>query len=293
MAHVNHSYAQGRAPHIFDLLEAWKRGQLSGMAASTRTNYYSNVRNFIWWGNISSPHQIKHGLIEDYLGYRTQNGAAAASTVRSIHAAITKFCDHLLFKEIIPANPCNYVSLPKIIVDTPVFLTEEEMRHALRLGFCLGCGFEVKFALATGFRLDEMRRFARKNINLDAGFLKVKGKGDKIRTVPIQKQLRGDLEIMLSYKPDGPLFPGKNNEPRSTQTWYKLLLPLRELMPKISGWHIFRHTFASLLAQRDVELAKIRNWLGHRNIQTTLDYYVTLSPSNHDDDINKMPSFET
>ena len=54
----------------------------------------------------------------------------------------------------------------------------------------------------------------------------------------------------------------------------------------LDGWHTFRHTFASILAQKGVSLAKISRWLGHRNYSITLKYYANFAAEVYDPDIN-------
>ena len=111
------------------------------------------------------------------------------------------------------------------------------------------------------------------------------------RRIPICKEL---LEKMLPFiRKDGLCFPSPNGGPYNCEgprkTICRILREAKANGHRI-GWHTFRHTFATMLAQKGVSLWKIKDWMGHSSITVTEIY--AHSSTNYDDDIEKlaMPS---
>ena len=273
-----------------DHLEDWRYHNNVHIKKKTATAYYGHVRRFLEVAGIKTPDEITRMLIQPYIDRCSVK--YKPTSVRIIRFGILSFCEYLVDFEILTKNPCKSVKSPKIYLEPIVFLTEDEIRRVLILGIFFGIGFEIKFALATGLRCDEMKNLLWENVHLKEKFLEVrKGKNGKNRTVPIMDSILEDLEVLT--QPSGYVFPGRyQGSVRSTGFWYFKLAKLQKRMPKIYGWHIFRHTFASLLAQQGVAIEKISKWLGHVKLQTTLDYYANVCPNNYDEAINQFPGLQ-
>lgn len=274
-----------------DFLEDWLRHASIHLREKTARSYYGTTKRFVAAVGMTKPRELSKRVIQPYIDRLSER--YKPNTIKSIQCGIWSFCEYLVDMEILMSNPARQIKTPTIYLEPPVFLTEKEMRRAIVLAGLFGISFEVKFALATGPRCDEMKNLLWENVHLKEMFLEVrKGKGSKSRTVPIMDSILEDLEIL--YQPSGYVFSGRfAGTLRSTGVWYYYIVKLQKKMPKITGWHIFRHTFASLLIQHGVPLEKISKWLGHRNIQTTLDYYANACPDNYDEAINQFPGLKT
>ena len=235
---------------------------------------------------------LSRDKIRDFLSslYITSNNRSTVS--RKIYA-IRSFFHYLIQQGKAEKNPMDLISIPKAEKKLPEILTEDEMIRFLDQlpGESLSeirnkALFELFYA--SGLRLSELTNLRRENINFDERLVRVLGKGNKERIVPFNRKAGEILKeyILLSdkkYKKESEyIFLNLNGKKISDRGVEKIV---KEVFKKIgdSGKnvypHLFRHSFATHLLQRGVDLRMIQELLGHSNLSTT-EKYTTLNYSD-------------
>ncbi len=230
-----------------------------------------------------------------------QSKGRAPSTIWNHRGAISKFCAFLKSRSLIDFNPAREAKAPKLKKPLPIFLTPAEEKKALAIAKKHGVYAEVATALYTGLRRSELRRIRWQDVDFDGKTLIVpESKSGRPRAVPLSKSALDVLVEQQGVTGEGKfMFPGRqridHTGMRRISWWVSALEPIQTAIPKFSergeqsvgrGWHLFRHTFASRLAQRGVSLRKISEWLGHADMRTTM-IYAHLAPV-YDSDIEKL-----
>jgi|GEM_PF-4477847 len=285
MLHSAHAPARGV---IRDYLHAWLEVMLASIDGRTSRQHYAHVKRFLWHTKITHACQLDYRTIQSYVAYLNTQGYAP-STVHKHFFAISNLAKYLKNLGVVERNPCTDVRLPKIQKTIVDYLTPEEVKETLALAEYCGIRLKVRTALFTGLRRAELARLRFEDIHFTNRVLVVKGKGNKLRTIPLHEKLAGDLQILQRrLNRPGYVWLTNRGTPTHVNHWTHALRPLQQLMPQITGWHIFRHTFGSILAQQGCSITKIASWLGHTKEQLTKDFYVNLAPERYDEDILRL-----
>lgn len=253
--------------------------------------YRQDIDQFLVFFDYSLS-DLSRDKIRDFLSslYITSNNRSTVS--RKIYA-IRSFFHYLIQQGKAEKNPMDLISIPKAEKKLPEILTEDEMIRFLDQlpGESLSeirnkALFELFYA--SGLRLSELTNLRRENINFDERLVRVLGKGNKERIVPFNRKAGEILKeyILLSdkqYKKESEyIFLNLNGKKISDRGVEKIV---KEVFKKIgdSGKnvypHLFRHSFATHLLQRGVDLRMIQELLGHSNLSTT-EKYTTLNYSD-------------
>lgn len=244
-----------------------------------------------WVGDISTIDTVK---VQDYLIHLLDKGRAV-KTVRNHMSAIKVLCDFLAARGYISDNPVHGIKSLQLPQEIPVCLTDSEVKTAYKVAkrehmFC-----EVTLALNTGLRMAEMRRLKWTDVDLHRKQLIVKiAKGKRPRTVPLNKlSITSLISQKMRFGHMDYVFPGGKGGPYRRNIWdmniqrglnwweKKSLRPLQKAISTLSelppgrtgrGWHALRHTFATRAILADIDVVKLRDWMGHRKIDTTLKY---------------------
>ena len=182
--------------------------------------------------------------------------------------------------------PARAVRGPKITLPPPRFLDEEDYETVLKFAKKCGIYAEVATALWTGMRVGEIKGLTYDAIDCKGRkIVLLKTKTDRPRSIPMKRELIGVLEDHAKAdekkrRPSrGLVFHEGRGRPRTEYWWRYALDPIKARMPVFgkvdgtgSGWHLFRHTFASRLVQAGVSLRKVAEWMGHTSIATTMRY---------------------
>ncbi len=263
--------------------------------ASTKA-IIQHVRHFLKWVENGDIEEISFGDVEKYIVFLSKSGRCE-KTIQNRLSSIKGYFDFLTLHGHIDRNPVQIVRRLKLPDTMPVYLPNNEIEILLDLAKMIDIYNEIMIALNTGLRMNELRHLRWKDVDFKNRQLIVHGeyaKGKRPRTVPInQKALSAFEDQYRLYKSYQWVFPGgqggkgnKNkwtrNTMRSYNWWLRYSLdPIREQIPTIAslpkgntcrGWHILRHTFATKLARAGVDLIKIKEWMGHRSINTTMRY---------------------
>ena len=142
-----------------------------------------------------------------------------------------------------------------------------------------------KMLAYTGIRREELINIFISDIDFKNLLIRVVGKGNKERFVPMTPDIRTDILFYLDKRKKGYLFPAKkikgaplnpgriNSMLRSTGEKAEIKNPNPDL--KFINPHIFRHTFARLCIDRGMDFPTLRDIMGHSSINVTLDYYAS------------------
>ncbi|MES2274513.1 MAG: tyrosine-type recombinase/integrase [Bacteroidota bacterium] len=234
---------------------------------------------------ITQPDQITHHHIRNWMVYMMDNGLVARTVNRKV-AVLRKYFKFLLQDEIISTNPAAKIQTPKIPKKLPVVVETDKLDHLLDHGFAADfAGTRDKLILellfGTGIRLAELVGLKESDINNYEGTIKVLGKRNKERIIPINKELKRVLAEYLELKKSKNF---NNNSvtlvvtDKGANAYPKLIyLIVRDYLSTISTQnklspHVLRHTFATSLLNKGADLNAIKELLGHANLSATQIY---------------------
>lgn len=244
--------------------------------------------NFLEMNELDpSAEQISSTDIENFLKWMYDLGISARSQSR-ILSGMKAFFKYLIMEDIIEQDPGELITGPKIGRKLPEVLSIREI-DALIAAIDLSSreGERNRAMLETlyscGLRVSELINLKLSNILADEGFLKVEGKGNKERFVPIgshalkfindYKQQRRNHQL-ISPEAEDTLFlnnRGKGLSRVMVFTIIKRLCKIAEIKKNISP-HSFRHSFATHLVDGGADLRAVQEMLGHESITTTEIY---------------------
>lgn len=213
-------------------------------------------------------------------------GLGARSRARHL-VALRGFYRFLVQEKVIRRDPTRLVELPKISLKLPDVLSVDETKRLLdtpdpqtHRGARDAAMLEILYA--AGLRVSELIKLKLQDVNLEAGYVRVFGKGSKERIVPIglyaQQKIQDYLNInrktLLKNWVSPYLFVARAGKPMSRQGFWKLLRRYAQqagLHKKITP-HSLRHSFATHLLEGGADLRAVQVMLGHVDISTTQIY---------------------
>ena len=271
-----------------------------GQAENSQKTYRGLIGRFARWAadeGIGSWNEVDLGHLTRYLKRelaRPLEGPAADSDKRlsseSMYLEIAAFRAFFKFavKEgYVARNIAENLSLPRRWKRLPKDLSSEEVDRLLKPpseptanDLCDQAILEL--AYASGLRLSELRTLRLEQLNLDAGFVNVIGKGDKQRIVPVGKKgvaaLRRFLDsgrpALVKKRTPGAVFITSRGTAFSSVTlWRRVKARVRRAgIEKNVTPHMLRHSFATHLLEHGADLRVIQELLGHARINTTEIY---------------------
>lgn len=258
--------------------------QAQGKSTATIKTYRTQLSLFFRWlegkGYESNPKEITQFDIADYRNHLQEQGRLPR-TVNTALAAIEAFCKWLVDEGHITFNPADRVKRIKQVTEPPKWLTRSERARLLRVAERekdMRNTVLVLTLLMSGLRASELVNLKHDDIIIGErkGSIVVRhGKGNKRRTVPIERDLRNWLgKYITEVHPTGEwLFPSQRGERLTYDGLHSLCRNIGE-KAKIDGLtpHMLRHTFGHELASRDVPLQVIASLMGHDSINTTMIY---------------------
>ncbi len=214
-------------------------------------------------------------------------GLGTRSRARHL-VAIRGFYRFLVQEKVIRTDPSRTIDLPKSGLKLPEVLSAEEINRLLETpGTDTPRGLRntamLELLYASGLRVSELISLKILDINLEAGFVRVFGKGSKERIVPmgsgamnaLQKYLESGRPGLLKADLTSPyLFVARAGKPMTRQGFWKLLrkYALEAGLKKKVSPHSLRHSFASHLLEGGADLRAVQVMLGHVDITTTQIY---------------------
>lgn len=279
-------------------LSEWHENGLKTLAKDTADTKLVRLKHFITTTNITKLTDITYFKIQKYLD--ELHDYYAPNTVSNWKHSISSFCTYLIRRDLIPYHPCRMVQLPKIIMVSPDYLTDDEVHQFVAAAELHGVSIPIKLAIGTGMRRQELANLQWGDINLTRRLIQVVNKKNflvknrKIRMIPIMDRLYDDItNLAMAIHPESdhylirPRHWKKTNRRITARTMDTFLDPIKNMfVGRIITWRILRHTFASLLAQNGVSYYKIASWLG--NNPAICEKYYCNNGQRFDPDINKI-----
>lgn len=230
---------------------------------------------------------ISQENIESFLAYLYDLGLSANSQAR-ILSGIKKFYTYLIQEKIIEENPTQLISSPSIGRHIPDILSYEEITSMIEnIDLSQKFGHRNKAILETmyacGLRVSEVTTLKISNIYIKDEFIRVFGKGDKERLIPISKSTIKTLYLYIdgerkfqniNPKHTDTLFINRRGSGLSRQMIFLIIKDLAEKagIKKNIGPHTIRHSFATHLLEGGADLRAVQQMLGHSSISTTEIY---------------------
>jgi integrase/recombinase XerC len=228
--------------------------------------------------------QITGSMVRTWLAGMKETEMTGKSLNRKI-SSLKSFFKYQIRQERLVKSPMETVISPKITKRLPAFVAEQDMEQLLaNLSFAEGWkGYTEKMVIqlfyATGMRLSELILCKESQLDLGKSVIKVLGKGNKERIIPISKNLSQDLANYIQEKPEDAkgnphVFvteKGKSLQPRAVYSFVKFYLSQVTTLQKKSP-HVLRHSFATHLMNNGADLNAVKELLGHASLAATQVY---------------------
>lgn len=278
-----------------------------GQSENTQRTYKALLDKFVVWAGgqgVSDWEEVQLKHLQEFLKHERERphcneaGRSASEqpnpskhlSSESVYleiAALRAFYRFAESEKLLPANIAENLSLPRRWKRLPKALSDEEINRLLTpqapetpVTLCTQAILEL--AYASGLRLSELRNIRLEQLQLEAGFVNVIGKGNKERVVPLGRQAIAAIEHYLqsgrpklvTKRSPANLFLTQRGTPFSPVTlWLRIKqrVALAGIERNVTP-HMLRHSFASHLLEHGADLRVIQELLGHANISTTEVY---------------------
>ncbi len=261
------------------------------LSKNTVESYLRDVEklvNFLRIEDIeATPGELQHEDFLTFLKFMNELGLELRSQSRMI-SGIKSFYKYLLLEDIIDTNPTELLESPKMDRRIPEVLTYEEIQEmlsAIDLSHPQGTRNRamLETLYACGLRVSELINLKLTNMFLDVGFIKVVGKSDKERLVPIGEEAIKHINFYLEtdrkqqkIHPDHEniVFLNRRGKGLTRVMIFYLIKDLAKAagIQKTISPHTFRHSFATHLIEGGADLKAVQDMLGHESITTTEIY---------------------
>ncbi len=265
-----------------------------GLSQHTLSAYQTDLKGLAKWaaGEFNSKHRAAHLLqlnkenLQAYLAYRFSQGIKARSTARML-STFRRFYQYLIRENRLSVDPSALLESPRLGRPLPKTMSEREVEALLEapdtddpLGLRDRAMLELIYA--TGLRVSELVSLDIYGANLQQGIVRVTGKGNKERLVPmgeealswIARYLKHARADLLGSAASDALFVTRRGGGMTRQTfWYmiKRYAQVAGIAASLSP-HVLRHAFATHLLNHGADLRVVQMLLGHSDLSTTQIY---------------------
>lgn len=251
--------------------------------------------------NSTTPDKVKLIHLKGFLEFLNDKGVSPRTQARTI-SGIKSYYKYLLIEDLVISDPTALLESPKIGRKLPDILTTAEidsLLDAIDLNKAEGQRNKaiIETLYSSGLRVSELVNLKISNLFFDKGYIKIEGKANKERIVPVSENARVEINqymegyrLSLKVAPDAEdiLFLNRRGQKLSRVmifTIIKNLAAKAEIDKKISP-HTFRHSFATHLIEGGADLRAVQEMLGHESILTT-EIYTHLDKDYLKDTINQ------
>ena len=261
-----------------------------GLSENSIENYTLDIQAFQKFLEIEkiniSPLECEEEILKQFI-YETAKALSPYTQARRI-AGLRSFFDYLIFEKYITSNPTDLIETPKLGRKLPDVLSIEEIELLIdHLDLQHPQGHRNRAILETlygsGLRVSELIKLNLSNLFFKESLIRVTGKGNKQRLVPMGiiakkylniyiEEVRTNQKIYTEFK--DVLFLNRNGKGLTRQMIFTLIrtLAIKSGIKKKIGPHTFRHSFATHLLENEADLRSIQILMGHESITTTEMY---------------------
>lgn len=261
-----------------------------GLSENYQLSTQRSLAEFADWcakkHKIDTPRDVSLPLISEYLADRKRSGLAASS-IKLIVVALKIFFRFLAGKGAIVRDPAEALTLPRIERYLPETLNEMQVEQLIdsidtKAPHGLRDRAMIELLYASGLRISELANARLENLNVEERILRVTGKGNKTRLVPVGRKA---CEAFASYSTtERPKLVKRRSgseiflSERGTKLTTARIWQIVKKHAKQSGLetniypHLLRHSFATHLLSNGADLRIIQEMLGHADISTTQVY---------------------
>jgi len=260
-----------------------------GLSKNTIESYSSDLTKYLKFLKNKRIHNINNAdapaILKHLISLRNA-GLGARSRARHL-VTMRGFYKFLIEEKVIDNDPTRIIDLPKSGLRLPDVLSIEEVKRLLKtpdINKPTGArdAAMIELLYAAGLRVSELINLKLQDVNLEACFVRVFGKGSKERVVPIGLYAKEKIDYYIkTFRPkllknvaSSYLFVARAGKPMTRQGFWKLLRKYGQkagIIRKIKP-HSLRHSFASHLLEGGADLRSVQIMLGHVDISTTQIY---------------------
>ncbi len=264
---------------------------------NTVSSYGRDVLRFLDAMKGKKFQEISQQDVRIFLLSLKNDGMSSRSSARAL-CSIKAFFRFMVSGGFLESNPAQILEAPKMWKKLPTVLSVSEIEVILNgPDITTSRGLRDKAMLevlyATGLRVSELIQLKISNVNLEVGYLRTFGKGNKERIIPLGDQARqvladyietGRSRFLKKGEPTGDLFLSNRGRGMSRQMFWQIIRKYA-LSGNVQGSvspHSVRHAFATHLLERGADLRSVQQMLGHSDISTTQIYTHVLKKRMQD-----------
>ena len=260
-----------------------------GLSRNTITSYRRDLIKFTGYldsRGIGKIQKITKHDISKYLYYLKDKELSAGTISRNL-VAIKMLFRFLIAEKVVTEDPASMMESPKLSRGLPDTLDTSEIIRMLEAPERKGLlaprdTAALELMYATGMRVSEMVELVMDGLNLDIGFIKCVGKGNKERIIPVgdkakialEKYIRKTRPKLIKVPGVKHIFLSRLGKKISRQSFWKMIKKYSKIagIKKNISPHTLRHSFATHLLEKGADLRSVQEMLGHADISTTQLY---------------------
>ena len=258
----------------------------TGASKNTLAAYRSDLKIFNKWLAGKSFISVNSKHIQDYFSDRQKNNISSSSQAR-ILTCLHSFYQYLLANQLIKKDPTEQFSQPKLEKKLPVFLNIQEVEKLLEAPSSSSLFGQrdramLELLYSCGLRVSELINLSYHNINLKEEFIRIHGKGNKERVLPmgevaidyLMKYETNARPMLLKNGQSDSYFLSNRGSAMSRQNFFYIIKAYANQVgiDKPLSPHSLRHAFATHLVQKGADLRSVQLMLGHSDISSTQLY---------------------
>jgi len=258
----------------------------SGLSKNTLSAYRSDLNSLSKFIDGKALLSVEQSDIQKFLALLLAQGMKSTSSARVL-STLRRFYRYQIRQNQISVDPCAHVRSPKLGRSLPKTMTEQQVDDLLAapdVETALGSRDRamLETLYATGLRVSELVKILLLEINLDVGVVRIIGKGNKERLVPLGEQAVDSIQrylsiarpMLLKDKTCDAMFVTARGAAMSRQAFWYLIKKhaLTAGIEQVLSPHTLRHAFATHLINHGADLRSVQMLLGHADLSTTQIY---------------------
>ena len=258
----------------------------SGASKNTLSAYRSDLNIFSKWLNQTPFTSVDKKLVQEYFTYRKKSNLSAASQSR-ILTCLHSFFQYLLNNQKMTYDPTEQMDYPKLEKKLPIFLNIQEVENLMEAPNTNSIYGQrdramLELLYSCGLRVSELIGLSYHNLNLKEEFVRVHGKGNKERMLPLgevaidflDQYEKNSRTVLLKNGQCDSYFLSNRGSAMTRQNFFYIIKGYAATagIDKPISPHSLRHAFATHLVQKGADLRSVQLMLGHSDISSTQLY---------------------